>query len=229
MNIIDCVVLLSHPLPSDTLFVFRRPYGEPLERRVPARSAGLSRSRKVLFMISSAWCGGICIVSCNIDFFQFSVSHGGLFSLFFFYQLPLSSFVVCLHACIVFSVSLRRLLFFSGFEISHRRNSGAQKRDRGLPPCTGEKILWASYSAGTCFFRITSGTGGSRTCNASDRDGNSLHSVWRWLEVLCPQKLFSALGSAEGTFHWGFLFHMSDPWRMGSCFAGAFCFLSFLW
>ena len=38
-------------------------------------------------------------------------------------------------------------------------------------------------------------------------------------------KIFSALGSVEADIEWDLLFlvHISDPWRMGSCFAGAVC------
>lgn len=38
-------------------------------------------------------------------------------------------------------------------------------------------------------------------------------------------KIFSALGSVEADIEWDLLFlvHISDPWRMGSCFAGAIC------
>ncbi|KAL4890922.1 hypothetical protein BDV59DRAFT_183390 [Aspergillus ambiguus] len=61
MNIIDCVVFLLRPLPSDTLFCSQAVMEIRLNDMCRAGGAGFSCPRKVLFMISSAWCCGNCI------------------------------------------------------------------------------------------------------------------------------------------------------------------------
>lgn len=63
---------------SDTLFVLRRPYGDPLERRVPSGGAGFSCSEKCFYDFSLLGARQLHRPCLANRFLTVSVSHGGV-------------------------------------------------------------------------------------------------------------------------------------------------------
>ncbi|PLB54487.1 hypothetical protein P170DRAFT_19691 [Aspergillus steynii IBT 23096] len=181
-------------------------------------------------MISSAWCGGICIdrVSQHRFLPVFGISWR-VVSLFLFFLLsPTSLRLPLLPACVrrVF-VSLRKRLSsralssLTGAPAARRRGTGAYLA------AFGETHGLFSIRRGLVSFAL--------------RLGPMVHEhVMRAIEMgilcilygvglrCCVHKNFPLHWGPRGIPSNGFLFHLSDPWRMGSCFAGAFCFLLFV-